>query len=320
MKHLESRDLEPPTEYKAFVSDPLSIWIESVFGVNRQPGGQRLVRSQPRSLRGDEGAARLLCELTGVDEERCAQVIEQWLLAGYACTPDIETGSAPFAFRLHQFISPGDTAYTSLEAEETRYITVHGQQFVPGDRKRVLFPLVFCRECGQEYYSVSLSKDPETGQHRLVPREYDDHASDNQGMRGYLYLSTTHPWPNDTESMINRLPDDWLEEHQGVLRIRSNRRKDLPLPLRVRPDGSEDKTDALYFHLYGIARDDVDYIMETFPIVKRKDVAAHGEYRTKRVILEMYDQMAASGGVAGYQTWLNPPPADPSVAHEDTRS
>ena len=38
-------------------------------------------------------------------------------------------------------------------------------------------------------------------------------------------------------------------------------------------------------------RDDVDYIMETFPIVKRKDEAAHGEFRTKRLILEAYDQM-----------------------------
>ncbi|MDA4088087.1 hypothetical protein MHAS_02732 [Mycolicibacterium hassiacum DSM 44199] len=32
--------------------------------------------------------------------------------------------------------------------------------------------------------------------------------------------------------------------------------------------------------------------METFPIVKRKDIAAHGEYRTKRLILEIYDAMA----------------------------
>jgi hypothetical protein len=50
--------------------------------------------------------------------------------------------------------------------------------------------------------------------------------------------------------------------------------------------------DAAFFHLYGIERDDVDYIMETFPIVKRKDIAAHGEYRTKRLIVEIYDQMA----------------------------
>jgi len=52
--------------------------------------------------------------------------------------------------------------------------------------------------------------------------------------------------------------------------------------------------DAAFFHLYGIAREDVEYIMDTFPIVKRKDEAAHGEYRTKRVILEIYDHMSAA--------------------------
>ena len=75
--------------------------------------------------------------------------------------------------------------------------------------------------------------------------------------------------------------------------------------------------DAAYFHLYGIERDDVDYIMETFPIVKRKDEAAHGEYRTKRVILEIYDAMQqAMDSGEPYQTRLDPPPADPRVAHE----
>jgi hypothetical protein len=52
--------------------------------------------------------------------------------------------------------------------------------------------------------------------------------------------------------------------------------------------------DAAFFHLYGVERDDVDYIMETFPIVKRKDEQRYGEYRTKRVILELYDQYAAA--------------------------
>ena len=91
--------------------------------------------------------------------------------------------------------------------------------------------------------------------------------------------------------------------------------------------------DALYFHLYGIERDDVAYIMDTFPIVKRKDEAAHGEYRTKRVILEMFDQMAglpkmlapapkeehgkiAVPDVSLWVTPLDPPPADPRAAHD----
>ncbi|WP_051180058.1 Eco57I restriction-modification methylase domain-containing protein [Nocardia concava] len=50
--------------------------------------------------------------------------------------------------------------------------------------------------------------------------------------------------------------------------------------------------DAAFFHLYGIDRDDVDYIMDTFPIIKRKDESTYGEYRTKRLILEIYDAMA----------------------------
>jgi hypothetical protein len=68
--------------------------------------------------------------------------------------------------------------------------------------------------------------------------------------------------------------------------------------------------DALYFHLYGIPREDVDYIMETFPIVKRKDIAAHGTYRTKDTILSIYDQMAkAKSACTDYQTPLSSPPA-----------
>jgi hypothetical protein len=67
--------------------------------------------------------------------------------------------------------------------------------------------------------------------------------------------------------------------------------------------------DAAFFHLYGINRDDVDYIMETFPIVKRKDIAAHGTYRTKGTILDIYDAMAmARSASAEYQSPLTPPP------------
>lgn len=74
--------------------------------------------------------------------------------------------------------------------------------------------------------------------------------------------------------------------------------------------------DAAYFHLYGIARNDVDYIMDTFPIVNHKEEEEFGEYRTKRVVLECYDAMKKAIDTGKpYQTILNPPPADPRVAH-----
>jgi hypothetical protein len=53
--------------------------------------------------------------------------------------------------------------------------------------------------------------------------------------------------------------------------------------------------DALYFILYGIDKADMDYIMDTFPIVRRKDEAAYGEYRTKNAILEIYDVLQRLG-------------------------
>jgi hypothetical protein len=60
----------------------------------------------------------------------------------------------------------------------------------------------------------------------------------------------------------------------------------------------------------------VTYIMDTFPNVRNKDEEKHGEYRTKRVILEIYDEMAEAMRTGKpYQTRLNPPPADPSIAH-----
>jgi hypothetical protein len=74
--------------------------------------------------------------------------------------------------------------------------------------------------------------------------------------------------------------------------------------------------DAAFFHLYGLNEGDVDYVMDTFPIVKRRDEENHGHYRTKALILDVYRKMADSiaAGVP-YETILDPPPADPRVAH-----
>ena len=92
--------------------------------------------------------------------------------------------------------------------------------------------------------------------------------------------------------------------------------------------------DAAFFHLYLGSEDEwrqqpealtrsfptprhaVSYIMDTFPIVKRKDEAKHGTYRTKETILQIYDALAESiASDVPYLTLLNPPPADPACCH-----
>ena len=53
------------------------------------------------------------------------------------------------------------------------------------------------------------------------------------------------------------------------------------------------RLDALYFHLYGLSRDDADYVLDTFPIVRREDEAACGTYRTRDMTLAYMNALAA---------------------------
>jgi hypothetical protein len=49
--------------------------------------------------------------------------------------------------------------------------------------------------------------------------------------------------------------------------------------------------DALYGHLYGITRDEFEYIFSSFPILKRKEEEQFGEYRSRLTTLEIFDKM-----------------------------
>ena len=63
-------------------------------------------------------------------------------------------------------------------------------------------------------------------------------------------------------------------------------------------------------------RDAVEYVLGTFPIVRRNDEQRHGEYRTKRVILDVYDAMQeARASGRPYRTRLDPPPGDARCRH-----
>jgi hypothetical protein len=74
--------------------------------------------------------------------------------------------------------------------------------------------------------------------------------------------------------------------------------------------------DAVFLRLYGVQRDDAEYLLDFFEVVRRRDETDFGEYCTKRMILEIYDAMTKSSQAGTpYQTHLDPPPSDARVAH-----
>lgn len=96
----------------------------------------------------------------------------------------------------------------------------------------------------------------------------------------------------------NGEPFVWDEERRFQLRAELDAAF-FHLYLPANPDGTwkraKKETDAEYRTLCAVfptPRHAVDYIMETFPIVKKKDEKAYGRYRTKEAILREYDTLA----------------------------
>jgi ATP-dependent helicase YprA (DUF1998 family) len=224
-----------PPDHAEFVADPLAAWIEQTFGLASEPESGRLVRSAPRTLAGDHGAAAQLAALTGVDATRAEAAIRETLLAGSG-QEDPETGFPIFAFRLHQFLSGGSSVWASLDPPDERHITTSGQQYVPGSgRERVLLPLAFCRECGQEYFTVRARTTDDGAV--FEPREISDRGRGPDERLGFLYVSDDRPWPEDRDEVIARLPPDWIDPATGT--VRRTQRDNLPRRAEVGPDGRD---------------------------------------------------------------------------------
>ncbi|OHT91060.1 DEAD/DEAH box helicase [Mycobacterium syngnathidarum] len=214
-------------DYDALAKSPLATWIEIKFGLATEKETGRIIREAPAKVR--DTAARL-ADLTGTTVDECAQAIRATLLAGSAAKHPV-TNRPLFAFRLHQFLSKGDTVYVSIEREAQRHITSQYQVTVPDRPADLLMPLAFCRECGQEYLVVAKTTEGSTVSYR--PRR-DRDASGGDQANGYLYISTAQPWPVDPLPE-GRLPDSWLVD--GT--VADRRRPYLPHRVRVDTTGTE---------------------------------------------------------------------------------
>ncbi|KWW97648.1 DEAD/DEAH box helicase [Carbonactinospora thermoautotrophica] len=220
-------------DYAELLTDPLACWIETTFGLTTEEGV--LVRQRPTKV---PDAAERLAKDTGVPVERCVEAIKAVLHAGSRAKHP-ETGRPLFAFRLHQFLSKGDTVYLSLEPEDVRFITDQYQQVVPGQPDKVLLPAAFCRECGQEYLVVA--KVSRGGRTVYEPRQERD-ASGGDSANGYLYISSAAPWPVDRIQAVRegRVPDSWVAPNSdGTPDVVPSKQKYLPRQVHVALDGTE---------------------------------------------------------------------------------
>ncbi len=184
---------------ETFRSNPLAAWIEMNFGLKEEKEGF-LVRRTPISL---EAGAKQLSVITQVPYQGCLDVLKEMFLWG--------SQTKGLAFRLHQFISQGGSVYATIEKSDKRFLTLEGQYSTTEDR--LLYPLVFCRECGQDYYVVRYDANC----HNITPRLANTlDSNDDDIAEGYLILDRSGLWDNCD---LEILPDSWFNETKKRGRI-----------------------------------------------------------------------------------------------------
>ena len=203
-----------------FRQHPLAAWIEMNFGLNDDRG--HLTRKTPMAI---ATGAKQLAELTEFTADECEQKLTDVLLWG--------SRTKGLTFRLHQFISQGGSVYATLEPKEQRYFTLDGQYSTTGDR--LLFPIVFCRECGHDYYMVRCDRE----NHKITPLlpnaiEFDPDNSEIQ--EGYITLDEPNLWSDED---CDRLPDTWFKvTKRGGREPKKEYVQRIPQKLRILPNGT----------------------------------------------------------------------------------
>ncbi len=215
---------------------PLAVWIETEVGLEE---GAKLTRRPPMTL---PDAAAKLAEFTSLDATACEEAIAG-MLALMGRREDERGGSSPrafLAFKLHRFISGAGQAYITLKSAAERRVSLDGQKFDPDEPEARLYPMFFCRECGQEHLSVAVAHDG--AERRVIARAIDEPVSDEveaDGTEtGYLVPAVNEGFL--FSGMVSDYPDDWQElSAAGQERLKSTHRgKHEGRLLNVLPDGS----------------------------------------------------------------------------------
>jgi hypothetical protein len=241
--------------YAELERHPLAIWVETRLGLEWE--GNRWLRAKPRTLR---SATEELARDSGSAVDRCEAVLREFLMLSSLAEADRATGRSSgargfFAFKLHQFVSGAGSAYCTLDPPGSRVITVNGQQFLPGDESKRLYPTHFCRDCGQEYHPVFLLR--EEGGPQLRPREIDDVPPEPKdktepvpaGRPRYGFVLPETPGsPLDFEGRDEDYPDAWLEDdRQGGLRLKADARAYQAERIMADPTGRVGAGHAFWF-------------------------------------------------------------------------
>ena len=243
-----------------FKRSHLAIWLEHTLSTHSNANDE-MVRARPIKL---SDAVTKLCASLGANMDAHEQDPALREQAKSALTNfmnfisdenrhNLRTvrGRAPFAFKLHQFISGPGQVRVSLEAPGSRQISFDGNQYFADNRYQPqaatecidsypAFEVYFCINCGQEYIPVWLHysktkrrKNCLDGLERVSPRPLNSgtaSAEEYTAIGNELELGFLCPCYKDQkyqEDSLELFPAEWIDPKQPS-QLQTKHREKVP--------------------------------------------------------------------------------------------
>lgn len=199
--------IDPESPADNLRKHPVAVWLENRVALREEivDGSQPILqRATPLDL---SRIAFLLADDSGILEKDCREHLGKlldWISRVNLKLFEEGKRYTFLPFRLHQFLAQTGSVYATLEAENTRFITLEpGIHHGGGDR--MIYPHVFSRASGRTFVCVSLDE----GNKKLLPREFTEQSSTESSHKpGYVIPGGDEIW-NEAEDLEN-LPPAWL--------------------------------------------------------------------------------------------------------------
>ena len=170
LKEAINLSLSTENGFDDFEQHAVANWIEEQIALETKEGV--LIRRKPATL---QDIAEQLAEAAEVEYEIALIHLQKLLQWANILNSDPEKQKNYLPYRIHQFIAQTGSVYATLGNQKSRDLFLDAGLYVE-NKETKLYPLVFSRASGHEYYCVKLNKNDA----KLFPREFNDVADDEE--------------------------------------------------------------------------------------------------------------------------------------------
>lgn len=197
-----NNDINTQASEDELIKHPLAIWLENSIALTEME--DVLIRNKPLSF---SEINQELYTYVNIDVEKCSQMLAnmlQWI-SNINARRSEKDDTPLLPFKLHQFISQTGSVYVTLDKDEKQIITLEAGVFKgKNEDKKPLFPVVFSRVSGYEFFCVSINRSS----NKLFPRDFRELGEEEEETSAGYLIPYDNIWDTDTD--LEKLPDAWI--------------------------------------------------------------------------------------------------------------